>query len=59
TVPYHGSQMFSKNVQTFLANMTKDGKLEIDTEDEIIRDTLVARDGKIVNERVLERLNDA
>ncbi|GAB6164070.1 Re/Si-specific NAD(P)(+) transhydrogenase subunit alpha [Thermostilla marina] len=58
-VPYHGSQMFSKNVQTFLANMTKDGKLEIDTEDEIIRDTLVARDGKIVNERVLERLNDA
>ncbi len=42
TVPYHASQMFAKNVATFLLNMvTKEGKLEIDTEDEVVAGSLV------------------
>lgn len=55
-VPYHASQMFSKNVTTFLTHLVKDGQARLDEDDEIIRDTLIARDGKVVNQRVLERL---
>jgi len=48
TVPYHSSQMYSKNISTFLLNMIKEGELHIDLEDEIIADTLVTRDGEVV-----------
>ncbi len=51
-IPYHASQMYAKNIATFLLNMVKDGQLNLDMEDEIIRETLVARDGKIANPRV-------
>jgi NAD(P) transhydrogenase subunit alpha len=54
TVPYHASQMYSKNITTFLLHLVKDGKLVIDTGDEITRDTLVACDGDVVNPRVRE-----
>jgi NAD(P) transhydrogenase subunit alpha len=52
SVPYHASQMFARNVATFLAYMMKDGKLQLNLQDEIIRDTMVARGGEIVNARV-------
>ncbi len=55
TVPYHASQMFAKNVVTFLQNMlNKEGQLEMDLEDEIINDTLVCKDGEVVNARMRE-----
>lgn len=56
SVPYHASQMYSRNVTTFLQNMLKDGELNINMEDEIIRDTLITRDGDVVNARVREIL---
>jgi NAD(P) transhydrogenase subunit alpha len=57
TVPYHASQMFSKNIVTFLLNMvTKEGKLEINTEDEVVAGSLVTRDGEIVHPRVREAM---
>jgi len=49
TVPYHASQMYSRNLTAFLLNLLKDGKLNIDLEDEITRGTLVARDGNVVH----------
>jgi NAD(P) transhydrogenase subunit alpha len=52
TVPYHASQMYARNVQTFLLHLVKDGKLTLDPADEITRETLVTRDGHIVHERV-------
>jgi NAD(P) transhydrogenase subunit alpha len=52
TVPYHASQMYAKNVTTFLLHLIKDGELHVDTEDEITRETLVVRDGSVVHERV-------
>jgi len=55
-VPYHASQMFAKNIQTFLFSMVKEGKLELDLEDEVVRETLVARGGKVVHPRVCEIL---
>ena len=53
-VPYHASQMYSKNITNFLLHMVKDGKLVLDMEDEITRSTLVTQGGEIVNPRVRE-----
>jgi NAD(P) transhydrogenase subunit alpha len=55
-VPYHASQMYARNVVTFIQNMVKDGEINLDMEDEIIRDTLVTGDGDVVNPRVREVL---
>ena len=51
-VPYHASQMYARNLTAFLTYLVKDGKLRIDPDDEIIRETLLTRDGEIVNARV-------
>jgi NAD(P) transhydrogenase subunit alpha len=54
TVPYHASQMYARNVTTFLTYMMKEGKLQLNTQDEITRETMVTRGGEIVNQRVRE-----
>jgi H+-translocating NAD(P) transhydrogenase subunit alpha len=54
TVPYHASQMYAKNLSTFLLHVVKDGKLRFDAQDEIIRDTLLTDGGQIVNTRLRE-----
>ena len=51
-VPYHASQMYARNLTAFLLHLVKDGKLQLNLEDEIIRETLVTRGGEIVNQRV-------
>jgi NAD(P) transhydrogenase subunit alpha len=56
TVPFHASQMYGRNVITFIQNMVKDGEINLDMEDEIIRDSMVTRDGDVVNQRVREIL---
>ena len=58
-VPYHASQMYSKNIITFLQHLLgKDGAtqpaLPITVEDEITRETLLTRGGAVVHPRVLE-----
>jgi len=59
SVPFHASQMYSHNVGEFLKHLVRDGEVSLDTgEDEIIRETLVARDGRIVHPRVLEALGE-
>jgi NAD(P) transhydrogenase subunit alpha len=58
-VPYHASQMYSKNISTFLLNLVDDGQIKLDLEDEIIRDTLVAKGGHVVHPRVCELLGIA
>ena len=60
SVPNHASQLYARNLVTFLKNMmTKEGALNIDVSDEITRDTLVVHDGQIVNARVQELLGVA
>ncbi len=54
TVPYHASQMYAKNVTAFLLHLVKDGKIQMNLNDEIIRETLLTRDGEVVNARVRE-----
>jgi len=53
-VPYHASQMYARNLTSFLLNLVKDGKMRPPQDDEIIRETLLTRDGEIVNARVRE-----
>jgi len=54
TVPYHASQMYARNITAFILHLVKDGKLQLDWEDEIVRETLLTRDGEVVNARVRE-----
>lgn len=60
-VPNHASQMYSKNITTFLAHLLgKDGakqsSIALDLTDEITRETLLTRDGDVVHARVKDLL---
>jgi NAD(P) transhydrogenase subunit alpha len=54
TIPYHASQMYAKNIATFLKHLIKDGQMTLDREDEIVRETLVTHEGEIVHPKVRE-----
>lgn len=56
TIPYHASQMYAKNISTFLLHILKDEAGALDLADQITADTLVARDGEVANARVREAL---
>jgi len=56
TIPYHASQLYAKNIATFLKYLIKDGKLTLDREDEIVRETLVTHAGEVVHPKVREML---
>jgi H+-translocating NAD(P) transhydrogenase subunit alpha len=56
TVPYHASQMYARNLATFITHLVKDGKLNLDMQDEITRETLVTRDRAVVHPRIKELL---
>ena len=53
-VPYHASQMYARNVTAFIVHILKDGKLRLDRDDEIIRETSLTSGGEVVNDRVRE-----
>jgi NAD(P) transhydrogenase subunit alpha len=54
SVPYHASQMYARNVSAFLQLLAKDGNVQLNMKDDIIRETLLTHDGEIVNARVRE-----
>ena len=54
SVPYHASQMYARNLTSFLTYMVKEGKLQLNPQDEIARETLITNGGEIVNARVRE-----
>jgi NAD(P) transhydrogenase subunit alpha len=53
-IPNNASQMYAKNVTTFLKHLVSEGSLHLDLEDEITRGALLTHGGKIANERVRE-----
>ena len=53
-VPFHASQMYAKNLLTFLQSQTKEGKFLFDMNDQVTTDTLLTRSGQIVNKRIRE-----
>jgi H+-translocating NAD(P) transhydrogenase subunit alpha len=54
TVPNHASSLYARNLTAFLVHLVKDGKITLNLDDEITRDTLLTRSGEIVNKRVRE-----
>jgi NAD(P) transhydrogenase subunit alpha len=51
TMPYHASQMYSRNIQSLLGLMlTKEGKLNLDMNDDVIKGTVITKDGDVVHE---------
>jgi len=54
TVPYHASQMYARNLTAFLLLLVKEGKLNLNLQDDIIRETLMTRGGEVVQPRVRE-----
>jgi len=60
SVPKHASQMYASNVVNFLEHLLDHGGLDDpDTEDQIVHDTMLTRDGLVVHETVRELLGDA
>jgi NAD(P) transhydrogenase subunit alpha len=56
SIPYHASQMYAKNVVTFLLHLLEEGELKLDLEDEITAGTLITRNGEVVHPMVLEAM---
>jgi NAD(P) transhydrogenase subunit alpha len=56
TIPYHASQMYARNIATFLKYLIKDGRITLPREDEIVRETLVTQAGEVVHPRVREAM---
>ncbi len=52
TVPLHASQMYSNNLTTFFLHLMRQGQISFDAQDEIVRETLVVRDGEVVHPAV-------
>jgi NAD(P) transhydrogenase subunit alpha len=47
TVPLHASQMYARNVASFLAQVVREGRLTLDFSDDIIRETCVTHAGEV------------
>jgi NAD(P) transhydrogenase subunit alpha len=56
TVPFHASQLYSRNVQTLLDYIIKDGAIALDMNDEIVRGTTLVNNGDIVHQPTLDAL---
>ena len=53
----HASQLYAKNVSTFVTYMVKDGELNLDMDDEIISSAMFTHQGKITHEPTREAVN--
>ena len=57
TMQVHSSQLYAKNISTFISHMTKDGILEINMEDEIVAGSIFTHQGKITHEPTQQAVN--
>ncbi len=55
-VPFHASEMYAKNIMNLLLHISKEGKLDIKLEDEIVKGSLITYGGEVVNGRIKELL---
>jgi NAD(P) transhydrogenase subunit alpha len=56
SIPHHASQMYSKNISEFLQNLLQNGEVSLNTEDPIIKDSLLTHRGEITSNRIREIL---
>jgi NAD(P) transhydrogenase subunit alpha len=59
TMPVHASQMYAKNIQNLLDLLIKNGAFAPDYNDEIVKGTVITRNGEVVHEMTKQRLGDA
>ncbi len=52
TVPVHASQLYSRNITSFLSLLIKDGQLQLDMNDDVVGPSCVTHNGEVVNQRV-------
>ncbi len=52
TIPVHASQLYSRNVTSFLSLLIKEGQLQIDMQDDVVGPSCVTHNGEVVNQRV-------
>ena len=58
TIPYHASQLYSRNMTSFLQLLSRDGELNIDMKDDVVGPSCVTHQGKMVNQRVAALLGE-
>jgi NAD(P) transhydrogenase subunit alpha len=58
SLAHHASQLFAKNITTFLLNIVKDSTLNIDITDEIVAESMLTHSGEVVNKRFKELMQE-
>ena len=59
SMPYDASKMYGKNIINFLQLIIdKEGKLNLNFDDDLVKGTCIVHDGKIVNEKVANLKNN-
>ena len=59
TMPKHASQLYAKNIITFLKHLCPEGEINLDLDDEIISGALFTHNGEITHEPTKEILNNS
>lgn len=59
TLPEDASMLYARNVQELLLLLVKEGRIELDLEDDVIAGTVLTHRGEIRNERVAEAVRSA
>jgi len=59
TIPVHASQLYSRNVTSFLSLLIKDGELHLDMADDVVGPSCVTHEGKWMNHRVAAAMGAA
>ena len=59
TVQIHASQLYAKNVSTFLTYMVKEGNLALNLDDEIISGAMFTHNGQVTHEPTRKALGDS
>ncbi|NOX64817.1 MAG: NAD(P)(+) transhydrogenase (Re/Si-specific) subunit alpha, partial [Chlorobi bacterium] len=55
-VATNASEVYSKNLMALLDHISKEGNVELDLEDEIVKGSLITYNGEVINEKVKERI---
>lgn len=53
----HASQMFARNVTSFLRHAAKEGTINLETDDSIVRDPVITQGGEVVHPKVRSLLD--
>ncbi len=55
-VPTHSSDMYAKNILSLVTHIAKEGKVELNLEDEIVQGSLITNNGEVIHQRIKELL---